>query len=264
MKWGGVMNFIKKRALEQKKTIRDNRNNLFIIHYSCEAFIDNEQRITPRISAICVRKFSEGITQSFSIHLEAEIKGLDKNNIEEQYNELEKSMLTNFYEFLKLHKNAYFIHWNMRDVNYGFQAIEQRYSMLGGRPTAIEENKRIDLAQLLSNMYGPNYIEHPRMEKLIDHNSITKQDFLSGKKEAEEFNNKNYLSLHKSTLRKVDAIGEILKLFLINKLKTRTNRFQQFIENIYEHALFRFISMLCVFFTFTAVIYKIIVFLCGH
>ena len=255
------MNFIKKSALEQKKIIRDNLNKLFIIHYSCETFIDNEKRITPRISAICVRKFSEGITESFSIHLEAEIKGLDKDNIEEQYDDLEKNMLAKYYGFLIKHKNTYFIHWNMRDGNYGFQAIDQRYSMLGESPMVVEESRRIDLAQLLANLYGPDYIEHPRMEKLIDHNKITKKDFLSGKKEAEEFDNKNYLSLHRSTLRKVDAIGEVLKLFLVNKLKTRTNKSQQLIESIYEHVIFRFISMVCVIGSFMAIIYGLIVFL---
>jgi hypothetical protein len=32
-----------------------------------------------------------------------------------------------------------YVHWNMRDVNYGFQAIEHRFRVLGGEPYIVED-----------------------------------------------------------------------------------------------------------------------------
>ena len=70
-----------------------------------------------------------------------------------------------------------------------------------------DENK-FDLARLLINIYGSDYIEHSRLEKLVERNCITNTDFLAGKEEASAFDNKEYIKLHQSTLRKVDVILE--------------------------------------------------------
>jgi hypothetical protein len=48
-------------------------------------------------------------------------------DIEPLYNELETEMLDAFYAYLRQHQQQTFVHWNMRDKNYGFQAIEHRY-----------------------------------------------------------------------------------------------------------------------------------------
>ena len=52
----------------------------------------------------------------------------------------------------------------MRDMNYGFKAIEHRYSVLGGEPYQIPDANKIDLARQLINCYGVDkfsiYINH--------------------------------------------------------------------------------------------------------
>ncbi|MDR1013223.1 MAG: hypothetical protein LBL38_03040, partial [Lactobacillales bacterium] len=141
---------------------------------------------------------------------------LNDNN----YDEIEKIMLTEFYHFLRSNTLATFVHWNMRDTNYGFSAIEHRLQVLSGSPYIIPDSSKFDLSQALIEIYGENYIGHPRLEKIIDKNNITKKSFLSGVNEAEAFEKKEYVKLEQSTLRKVDALETIFCLAAENRLKS--------------------------------------------
>ena len=104
-----------------------------IIHYSCESFHIIADSRTPRITSIAVRYYNTGQTTSFSIHKDAEKQGM-LETIDQHFDELEKMMLYDFYEFVPLYIEPKRIHWNMWDINYGFQAIEHRYSVLGEIP----------------------------------------------------------------------------------------------------------------------------------
>jgi hypothetical protein len=53
----------------------------------------------------------------------AERQNVAKEAIEQQYDTLEKLMLDEFYEYVRLHGSHTWLHWNMRDINYGFQAL---------------------------------------------------------------------------------------------------------------------------------------------
>ncbi|MCM3325013.1 hypothetical protein [Cytobacillus kochii] len=214
---------IKKRkdALKELNELVERDSNLLIIHYSCESFYNIKDGRTPRITSIAVRYFNTGQTISFSIHKVAEKQG-KLDSVEDHYNELEKSMLNEFYQFVSTHINYKWIHWNMRDINFGFEAINHRYSVLGGTPNLIHDNNKYDLARKMVDIYG-NYIkEHPRFEKLIDKNNITKRDFLGGAAEAEAFENKEFVKLHQSTLRKVDMLQSVVERIIENNLKTDT------------------------------------------
>ena len=76
-------------------------------------------------------------------------------------------MLDAFYAYLRQHQQQPFVHWNMRDKNYGFQAIEYRYNVLGGEPFILPDDRKIDLSRLLIDLYGGGYIGHPRLETLL-------------------------------------------------------------------------------------------------
>ena len=54
------------------------------------------------------------------------------SNISEHYDCLEREMLQDFYRHLKNYQQVQYLHWNRRDSNYGFQAIEHRFRVLGG------------------------------------------------------------------------------------------------------------------------------------
>ena len=116
----------------------------------------------------------------------------------------------------------------MRDMNYGFKAIENRFLVLGGNPFIINDSNKIDLSRLLIQYYGVGYIDHPRMEKLIDYNHISAKDFLSGAEEAKAFENKEYVKLHMSTLRKVDVFANILNRVINKKLKVKSKWYEMY------------------------------------
>ncbi|MCM3181166.1 hypothetical protein [Cytobacillus horneckiae] len=211
----------RRKALNELQTIVNNAANLMLIHYSCESFYDIKDGRTPRITSIAVRFFSTGQTQTFSIHKVAEKEG-GLTDIESRYDYLERIMLDEFYEFVERHQRFNWNHWNMRDINYGFQAIDHRYAVLGGKPILIPDSQKFDLARKLKEIYG-DYAEHPRLEKLIEMNNITNKDFLGGAEEARAFDNQEYVKLHRSTLRKVDVFDEILGLVIDKSLKTKSN-----------------------------------------
>ena len=202
--------------------IDSNPQNYLITHYSCESFYDIKDGHTPRITSIAVYDYATAQTDSFSIHKMAEKSHIDVADIESHYDELEKAMLAEFFEYAKEHKTYFWIHWNMRDMNYGFKAIEHRYSVLGGEPYKIPDTQKIDLARQLINCYGVGYAGHPRMEKLLEQNGIRAKDYLNGQQEADAFANREYVKLHMSTLRKVDVFVNILNRAVNNTLKVNS------------------------------------------
>lgn len=202
--------------------IDKNPSKYLIIHYSCESFYDIKDGHTPRITSIAVYDYATAQTDSFSIHKMAEKSHVDFDDIKNHYDELEKAMLDEFFEYAKEHKAYFWIHWNMRDMNYGFKAIEHRYSVLGGEPYKIPDVNKIDLARQLINCYGVGYAEHPRMEKLLEQNEIKAKDYLNGQQEADAFANREYVKLHMSTLRKVDVFANFLNRAINNTLKVKS------------------------------------------
>lgn len=209
-----------KEANKIIKKINNNPDKYLIIHYSCESFMDKPNGGTPRITSIAVRYFTSAQTKSFSIHKVAEQQHISFDEIEKNYDKCEKLMLKNFFDFVSKNMNFYWLHWNMRDENYGFYAIENRYKVLGGKATCVPDDKKLDVARLFVDRYGKNYIENPKIVNLVEKNKMTHMDFLKGKQEAEAFNDKEYIKLHKSTLRKVDLFACMLVSSAENTLKT--------------------------------------------
>jgi hypothetical protein len=218
-----------KRRSEARKRFEeiDNKRDMYlIIHYSCESFYDIKDGRTPRITSIAVRNFSTGQTHSFSIHKSAEQNRVVVKDINNKYDELEKQMLAEYFDFVKSRHGYNFIHWNMRDINYGFQAIEHRYKVLGGEPFVIDDSRKFDIARALIAFYGVTYVPHGdsgRLHSLMDMNKITAKDILTGKEEAAAFDSKEFIKLHQSTLRKVDVMGNILERVLDGSLKTNAS-----------------------------------------
>lgn len=212
----------RKEGLDLLNEIQKDKNKSVIIHYSCESFITSHGR-TPRITSICVRYLGTAQTKSFSIHLQAQFDKKDFNNLSlEDYDKIERKMLDEFYKFAKEHKDFKWVHWNMRDSNYGFDAIANRYKILGGKVFIIDEDRRYDLPRILGKIFTYGYEKNSpngRLLNLAKRNNITTHDALKGADESDAFNNKEYLKLHKSTLRKVDIIETIIDRTDKNELK---------------------------------------------
>jgi hypothetical protein len=201
----------------------ESAENTLVIHYSCESFYDRQTSTSPRITSIAVRRLHSGQTDSFSIHQVAERNGRDPQDIESIYDQLEKQMLKEFFEFVDHHQTQRWLHWNMRDINYGFPALEHRCRVLGNEPVPIHDSQKVDLARLLVDIYGIGYIGHPRLEKLVEKNEISRLHFMSGAEEAGAFIQHNYVGLHQSTLRKVDIIANIAGRAHDGTLKTNAS-----------------------------------------
>jgi hypothetical protein len=196
--------------------------NVWVIHYSCESFYDLPEGRSPRITSIAVRKLDSAQTVSFSIHQVAERGGVPPPDIPDQYDALERQMLDEYFQHIGAHRGMKYMHWNMRDINYGFAAIEHRYRVLKGVPYVVEDARKFDLARLFIDIYGVGYTAHPRLETLLARNEIRPLDMLSGAAEAEAFNNRRYVELHRSTLRKVDIIANLADRARARTLKTNT------------------------------------------
>jgi hypothetical protein len=209
-----------KRARQQLDEAFEQPEHTVVIHYSCESFYERDNPRSPRVTSIAVRNLDSGQTKSFSIHLVAERRNL-LDSIEQHYDQLEKEMFEGFFQAVRERKHCRWLHWNMRDANYGFEALENRFRALGGEPIAtVPEPKRVDLSRILVSLFGVGYISHPRLEKLMAKNNITAKDFLTGKEEAAAFENMEFVRLHQSTLRKVDVLANFAGRAHANNLKT--------------------------------------------
>lgn len=210
----------RKEAKETLTRIFNDPTNALIVHYSCESFYDRPEGRSPRITSIAVRNLGTGQTVSFSIHQMAERRNLEFREINENYDDLEREMLREFYQFVERNQSHMWLHWNMRDANYGFPALAHRFMVLGGNPRDIHESRKCDLARLLVSLYGVGYIGHPRLASLVKLNHITDLNALNGEQEAEAFQNGQYAKLHQSTLRKVDMLANIAERTEDGTLKT--------------------------------------------
>lgn len=212
-----------KKAKSIIEQISNEEYRYVIIHYSCESFFNIKDGKTPRITSIAVKELETGQVKSFSIHQCAEFEHIELNEICNKYDELERKMLQQFFDYAEQINNnrKIWLHWNMRDSNYGFEALKNRFNVLTGIIHNISF-QNIDLSALLINYYGVQYIGQPRLEKIMEKNGFSKGSFLKGKEEAIAFDQKEYVKLHQSTLKKVDVIFCILDKVMDNSLKTNT------------------------------------------
>ena len=213
----------RRRAVKHLQSLFEDSTPVEVIHYSCESFYDRPDGSTPRVTSIAVHNPSASQTRSFSIHKIAEQHQIPSDQITERYDELEKKMLDEFYQFVEHRLASKWANWNMRDINFGFPAIEHRYKVLGGNPVEVPPSSQYDLGELLPRVYGCNYCEHPRLQSLVELNQITSLGFLTGEEEAAAFDNCEYVKLHQSTLRKVQCIATIAERAWDGTLETNSS-----------------------------------------
>ena len=243
----------RRNAIARLDSIMSHQRHLLIIHYSCESFYDRTDGRSPRITSIAIRNVGAGNTDSFSIHQVAERDGLELKEIPSSYDALEIRMLDEFGEYVRSHAAFQWLHWNMRDANYGFAAIEHRHRVLKGTPTLVPEDSRTELANLLIEIYGAGYVGHPRLTRLLELNRIAAPGFLSGAEEATAFEQGDYVRLHQSTLRKVDAIQNLLIRTWDGTLRTSARRRDIYgmtlggiVESMTDHWLFKLFGAIAI------------------
>ncbi len=241
---------IRERSKSRKKLndIYDDSINAYLIHYSCESFYvaPGQSAVggSTRVTSIAVRNLKSAQTKTWSIHKSAELMGQLQNLsalqgmvaggaapppavIAATLGPLERDMLDGYFAFLSTHTESVFIHWNMRDDNYGFSALEHRYRVLGGQPIVLQDHRKFDLARELVTLYGIKYAPHKsatgrkgRLMSIIEMNKMSDIDALQGADEAAAFLAGQYMKLHQSTLRKVDVLAGIFDRVHDKNIKT--------------------------------------------
>lgn len=208
-----------------------NAHQCYVVHYSCESFYDAVGGKSTRITSIAVRNLGSGQTDHWALNRSAELLGLDVSD-EKNLDILEHHLLDNYFTFLKRYAQCTFLHWNMRDNNYGFQALQHRFSVLGGEPFILTDDRKLDLARAAVSIYGRSYIGHTaksgragRMLALVEKNGIADKDVLAGAEEAEAYVKGKYRELEMSTLRKVDILCNIAERIHDRTLKTNNKWF---------------------------------------
>lgn len=225
-----------------------------MIHYSCESFYQKGDNFSPRITSVCVKKYSDNQSMCFSISDFAERESVPFDDIDKKYDVLERKLLDALFDFIGVNQSKHWVHWNMRGSVYGFQAIYHRYRILGGSPIILNEGRLFDLAEILKSIYGKDYAPHPRLEKLCEMNDLSMKDFLVGAAEAEAFEHKNFAVLKMSTARKVDLLSDILALAFSGKLKKQGN---VFIQKMNELSVNPFLVLIGLFITIVTGVYTI-------
>lgn len=218
----------RKNGLAALHQLRDEEHHVYVVHYSCESFYDREGGPAPKATSIAVRQWSSGSTESFSVHQCAEELGISPGEITARYDEIERSLLSSFYECVKSKDGATWVHWNMRDINYGFPALAHRARIIGVEPVRIDDSKKVDLARLLVDLHGISYAPHPRLASLTKINKITDRDMLTGDEEAKAFEAGQFVKMHMSTLRKADVMAGILGRAVDGSLITKATMTERY------------------------------------
>ena len=217
-----------KDARSQLGRVFDNSPNTWVIHYACEDLYNRVDH-SPRVTAIAVCNLRTEESRSFSLHHTAETMGIPKGSIEKNYDKIERQMLQEFFMWLQNHKDAFYLHWNMKSATYGFQAIEHRYQTLTQekeQPYQVNHSQKTDLARLLQDIYGPEYIENPRLNNILKKNNCTPEGFIEGKDEPLAFQEKRLFDIHNSTVAKARVICHIATQAQHQRLKTNTKWWQ--------------------------------------
>ncbi len=217
------------------KNIKKKPEVFYIIHYSCQSLYDDNDQLSPRITSIAVTHYATEQTVSFSTHSIAEELGIIREHVIDRFDEIELALLEKFYRFIRDRRSNYWIHWNMRNLTFGFEHLEHRYRVLGGQdaPT-IPVEQRLNLNDLLSEQYGSDYAPHPRLKNLMEMNGGMHRHYLDGEAEVQAFRQQEFIRMHTSTLCKVGFFHSTIRKMVTGKLKTASKGWGVKLDRLFE------------------------------
>ena len=144
----------------------------------------------------------------------------------------------------------YWLHWNMTNINFGFETIEHRYRVLTDKaPPKVDDSKKYNLSSLVSDVYGKDYVDHPKMLNLMEVNGGKPREFLTGAEEVEAFERKEYLKLHKSTMCKVYFFKSVFHKIIYRKLKTARSNWPNKLNRALESLPAKVLALIAVLYT---------------
>jgi hypothetical protein len=228
------------------KSIKGHPESYYIIHYSSEHLFDQTiQGITPRITSIVIQHYATGQLQSFAIHTAADLLGIARADIAQQYDQVEREMLRQMYAFMGTRNQHYWVHWNMRSIVFGFEHLAHRYQTLAPEQAAVDipVERRINLNDVLRSKYGDRYAEHPQMINLMRLQGKLPMHFLTGDQESACFANQDFIRMHLSTISKVQFFGYAIRQATKGKLKTASRGLTNVIDRLLDSRMARVIAI---------------------
>lgn len=231
------------------KELKMNADKMYFIHYSCQNLSDDNEGYSPRITSIAILHMTSDQMYSFSMHLVAEELKIPREHIFDHYDEIERIMLKRFFLFAESRDcDSIWIHWNMTNINFGFEALEHRYRVLSGEmPFYINEKYRYNLSKLIQKRYGVNYAKDPKMLNLMELNGGRHRSFLKGDEEVSAFKAKEFVKMHNSTMSKVYFFKSVFNKLVTNNLRTETNQWRYRINELYQNPIVQALGIVGVF-----------------
>lgn len=199
------------QQVEARRTLHQlmsEKRTLWAVHYACESLTRPDR--PPRIGAIVVRNVGTAASHVFSVSLVTDLNNLAPEDLPHNSDRVERRVLAGFFDHVRAHPDAQYLHWNMGSQQFGFAALEHRYIALGGTPTVVAVRDRHDLATLLVRAYGENVVKATsKLPTLAKLNGLKPANFLSGAEEAAAMADGRYRDIAASTEAKARAIAEL-------------------------------------------------------
>lgn len=227
------------------KEIKEKPENFYIIHYSCQSLFDDNEALSPRITSIAITHYATEQTVSFSTHSIAEEMHIQRDAVRDRFDDVERKLLQDFYAFIRDRRDKYWIHWNMRNLTYGFEHLEHRYRVLGGNDApVIAVERRLNLNDILTDRYGGGYAKHPKMKSLMELNGGVHRHVLTGNEEVTAFQNNEFIRMHNSTLAKVGFFFHTIRPLVKGKLNTASRGWGVVVDKAFESRAAKTIGLL--------------------
>lgn len=227
------------------KELKAHPENFYLIHYSCQNLNDDNEALSPRITSIAVTHFSTEQTVSFSTHSIAEEMHIARAQVRERFDDVERELLRSFYAFVRDRRDKYWVHWNMRNLTYGFEHLEHRYRALGGADaTVIPVERRLNLNDLVADRFGSEYAKHPKLWSLMEMNGGVHRHVLRGEEEVQAFQNNEFMKMHSSTLAKVGFLHSVIRKLLSGKLHVASRGIGIALDRLFESRLVKAMALL--------------------
>jgi biotin operon repressor len=174
---------------------------------------------TPAPVMIASRDLSTGLEEVFAWHLVAERQGIPPEEILTRQGDLERAVLIDFHRHVKESPRAWWVHWGLHSVEFGFPALIQRARALGLNELRFPVQRLRDLAGLLKQQLGDDYVPHKRFWSLIRLNNLNDHQLLDVDGLTAAFREGDFCRMLRSLRRKLYCIECILGLFFAGKLK---------------------------------------------
>lgn len=182
--------------------------NLLAVHYSQELQANSPAQ-TPPVSAVVVQNVLTGEQVAFAAFRVAERLGLGQGEWSSRFAELERQVLSDFYDFVARHPDAVWLHWAMRQPRFGFEVLAQRALLRGLSPVDIPPHRKFDLSSHLKRAYGEEFAPHPRLPNAMRRNGLGGPELLDEDAAKAAWARGEHARLLVSLSCKVDAIADL-------------------------------------------------------